>query len=247
MSKKQRVLVSLIIVPAALGLMAAKPDRERLRQIRTVAVVGLQVPWTVESAATGSGLGLATLVEAIKSFGEEEEFQGNGDEVAQHVLDGFLRELSSSGVFEVLPREKVTRNLTVQEMLERQDRYGRPPSASPEGFPFLPTARLETAARTLCEALAVDAVLVLDFDSLYYDIYGGINETGAGKAYGRAQLWILDSSGEVLWRFRSTVQSRESASMIAGDILPDSTEELERSLGAAWAEKLIEKYRKVLR
>ena len=134
----------MIIAIAFLVVAAKKPDRQRLRQIKSVAVIDFRVPWYVSDIVeTTSVIGL---VKAVRARDTEEWL--NGDEVANEAVVGFVEGLADTGVFQVVDHRTVTENPVIRELVAKM-----PPekpgfgSAVPAELSNCPADRLGRAAR----------------------------------------------------------------------------------------------------
>ncbi|MDH5354168.1 MAG: hypothetical protein OEY09_06955 [Gammaproteobacteria bacterium] len=222
-------------------------DSEKVKTIKSVAVVSFKVPaFVTEEADSGMLGGLTALVGAVTSLASDEEELGNGREVASDAVPGFIEQMSSKGRWNILPMDKVTGNADIQSMVDEYDDSVKDRTTGLEGTPAIPLelggGKSEYAAKA-AQALGVDGVMMVDFHTMEYSLYTGMSGNGQAKAKGNASFVLYDRNGSPVWESASpVVWSETSAAMVAGAINPLQSVNLHKSIGEALAADVLKIY-----
>lgn len=223
-------------------------DTEKVKAIKSVAVVSFKVPaFVTEEAGSGGMLGgLTALVGAVSSIASGEEELGNGREVASEAATGFIEKMSSTGRWEILSVARVTENTGIKSMIAKYDDSIKDRTTGLEGTPAIPLkmggGKSEYAAKA-AKALGVDGVMMVDFFTMEYSLYTGVAGNGQAKAKGNASFVLYDRNGSPVWESASpVVRSETSAAMVAGAINPLQSASLHKSIGEALAADVLKVY-----
>lgn len=221
-------------------------DTEKVKTIKSVAIVSFTVPaFVTEEADSGMLGGLTALVGAVTSLASDEEELGNGLEVASEVVPGFIEQMSSKGRWNILPMDKVVGNASIQSMVAEYDDSVKDRTIGLEGTPAIPLemggGKSEYAAKA-AKALGVDGVMMVGVNRMEYFLYTGTVGTGQAKAKGAGIFVLYDRAGNPVWESGMVVQSEASAAMVAGALNPLEAPKLHRSVGSELASDLLQRY-----
>lgn len=223
-------------------------DTARVDAIQTVAVVGFTVPeYVMEEDSGGALAGASALLSLGKKIAKGEKVEGNGEEVAEAAVRGFVEKMQSSGNMKFQAMSQVTAN---PEFMALKDKYGAAANVPSRGAPGLPVIVLKTKAERsefageAARALGVDGVIIVYVRELQYALYTGVMGNGSAKAEGAALFKLYDRDGNAVWQSGSVVRSDASATMIAGAIMPQQAPALHKDIGATIAADLLKTYEK---
>ena len=185
---------------------------DEVAQIETVAVVGYSFWRDVESEEASL---FKMKQEAIELTDTDAEYL-----MMQEADERVLEALQALGTFTVIPREEVLAN----ELYQSETKYPESKLAMnwyfPKGYQVIKLKKKNAAA--LCEALGVDAVVLIEFKHA-----GGTQGSNWGGVYNKSKK-LIGLNGEI------TMFDRNGTELISGSA---KSEKLEKSSTRGWGDQ----------
>lgn len=241
-------------LPMAVAILAGcassefAADTARVDAIQTVAVVAFTVPeYVTEEESGGSLAGAMALMSLGKQLAKGEKVEGNGEEVAEAAVRGFVEKMQSSGNMKFQAMNQVTANPEFMALKKKYEAAANVPSMGAPGLPVIVLEQKATRSNFAGEAaraLDVDGVIIVYVRKLEYALYTGISGNGQAKAEGSALFKLYDRDGNAVWQSGSVVRSEASAAMVAGAINPKQAPALHKDIGAMIAANVLRIYAK---
>lgn len=249
MSKYQRSLGVVLLSMALLLLNACSKafnaEPEKVNAIKSVAVVSFTVPAFVAEEEGGLLSGLSAMAELVSDLVSGEERLGNGEQVANQAVVGFIEGMSESGRWNIVPANKVSSNETINAMVKTHGVDDVKSRMSMTGTPAIDLelggGKSEYAAKA-ARALGVDGVMILSAYEMSYFLYTGTASTGQAKAKASGVFTFYDKQGNSIWESGAVTWTDDSAAMVAGAIDPSAADGLHKSIGKGFAKDILKTY-----
>ena len=210
----QQVLAGIFAVTllSAASVAAVKVRSEEMAEIKTVAVVGYSF-WRDVQMEPASITKFKREIIELKDTDPEYLMMQEADERVMEMLQGL-------GAFDVIPREQVLSNELYQSETKDPESKMALNWYFPKGYQVIKLKKKNAVA--LCEALGVDAVVLIEFKHA-----GGTKGSGIGGIYNKTKTEIA-LKGEI------TMFDRSGKEVISGSV---KSEKLLRGTSQGWGDQ----------
>lgn len=242
------VLTSLLVIGlTACGGREMVVEPEKINSINKVAIISFTVPFSVGEKPEGMLSGVMAGIEVVTDLVTGEEKQGNGEEVANETVVGFVDGMQGFAGWEIIPVEEVQANSAINGMVKTYGEENADLKASMTGTPAIitgPDTDHSEFAAAAARALRVDGVIIVYVSDMAYSLFTGVSGTGEAKGEAKAFVTLYDRQGNYAWESYASIVSDESAAMVAGALNPAAAPRLHRSVGQDIAEEITSNYNK---